>query len=110
MKTAIQSKSCLVRWPCSNGESNSIHPKRNSIFQIIPTSSWNSDGEPSRFGIVVLLPDFFAKNWPQYELNGLAAREIDGRKVILPIWHNVDRDDVLAYSPMLADKVALHTA
>jgi hypothetical protein len=32
---------------------------------------------------------FFAKNWPQYELNGLTAREMDGHKVILPIWHNV---------------------
>jgi len=61
----------------------------------------------SRFGIVVLSPAFFAKNWPQYELNGLTAREMDGHKVILPIWHNVDRDGVLAYSPTLADKVAL---
>lgn len=63
----------------------------------------------SRYGIVVLSPDFFAKNWPQYELNGLSAREIDGRKVILPVWHNVDQGDVLAYSPTLADKVALST-
>ena len=63
----------------------------------------------SRYGIVVLSPDFFAKNWPQYELNGLTAREIDGRKVILPIWHNVDHDDVLSYSPALADKIALTT-
>jgi hypothetical protein len=63
----------------------------------------------SRHGIVVLSPDFFAKNWPQYELNGLTARESDGRKLILPIWHNVDQHDVLAYSPMLADKVALST-
>jgi hypothetical protein len=63
----------------------------------------------SRFGIVVLSPAFFAKNWPQYELNGLTAREEDGRKVVLPIWHNVDREDVLAYSPTLADKVALST-
>lgn len=63
----------------------------------------------SRYGIVVLSPAFFAKNWPQYELNGLTAREMDGHKVILPIWHMVDRDDVLAYSPTLADKVALST-
>ena len=63
----------------------------------------------SRYGIVILSPDFFAKNWPQYELNGLTAREIDGHKVILPIWHNVNRQDVLAYSPTLADKVALTT-
>jgi hypothetical protein len=32
---------------------------------------------------------------------------MDGHKVILPIWHNVDRKDVLAYSPTLADKIAL---
>ena len=61
----------------------------------------------SRYGIVVLSPAFFAKNWPQYELNGLTAREMDGHKVILPIWHDVDREDVLAYSPALADKVAV---
>jgi hypothetical protein len=63
----------------------------------------------SRFGIVVLSPAFFAKNWPQYELNGLTAREMDGHKVILPIWHLVDREGVLAYSPILADKIALST-
>ena len=63
----------------------------------------------SQFGIVILSPAFFAKNWPQYELNGLAAREMDGHKVILPVWHDVDRDNVLAYSPALADKVALST-
>jgi hypothetical protein len=63
----------------------------------------------SRFGIVVLSPAFFAKNWPQYELNGLTAREMKGHKVILPIWHKVDRDEVLSYSPPLADKVALST-
>ena len=63
----------------------------------------------SRYGIVVLSPSFFAKNWPQYELNGLAAREIDGKKVVLPIWHEVSKADVMKYSPTLADKVALST-
>lgn len=61
----------------------------------------------SRFGIVVLSPAFFDKKWPQYELSGLTAREMDGHKVILPIWHMVDREEVLVYSPTLADKVAL---
>lgn len=63
----------------------------------------------SRYGVVVLSPAFFAKKWPQYELNGLTAREVDGHKVVLPVWHMLDRDDVLAYSPTLADKVALST-
>ena len=64
----------------------------------------------SRFGIVVLSPSFFAKNWPQYELDGLVARESMGGKVILPLWHKVSKDEVLSYSPTLADKVALNTA
>ncbi len=64
----------------------------------------------SRFGIVVLSPSFFAKNWTQYELDGLVAKEISSGKVILPLWHRVTKDDVLGYSPSLADKVALNTA
>lgn len=64
----------------------------------------------SRYGIVVLSESFFAKNWPQYELNGLVAREMHGGKVILPIWHKVSKDEVLSFSPTLADKVALNTA
>ncbi|WP_018403074.1 toll/interleukin-1 receptor domain-containing protein [Marinobacter gelidimuriae] len=64
----------------------------------------------SRYGVVVLSGAFFAKNWPQYELNGLVAREMAGGKVILPIWHKVSKDEVLSYSPTLADKVALNTA
>lgn len=64
----------------------------------------------SRYGIVILSPAFFNKNWPQYELNGLTAKEMTGVKVILPIWHNVTREDVLSYSPPLADKIALTTA
>jgi hypothetical protein len=64
----------------------------------------------SRFGIVVMSPAFFAKNWPQYELDGLVQKEIDGNKVILPIWHKVTKSEVIGYSPSLADKLALNTA
>lgn len=61
----------------------------------------------SRFGIVVLSQTFVGKDWTQYELNGLAAKEIGANKVILPIWHGISRNEVLAYSPNLADKVGL---
>ena len=60
----------------------------------------------SSYGIVVLSPNFFAKRWPQRELNGLAARENDGRKVILPVWFNLDFKDVQQMAPMLADRIA----
>jgi len=64
----------------------------------------------SRFGVVVLSSAFFRKNWPQYELDGLVARQGVGYKVVLPVWHGVSREDVLRYSPSLADKLALRSA
>ena len=58
----------------------------------------------SRYGIVVLSPSFFRKRWPKRELNGLVAREMaEDRGVILPVWHHVDRDEVVGFSPPLAD-------
>ena len=65
----------------------------------------------SRFGVVILSPAFFGKEWPERELDGLAARETaDGTHLILPIWHEVDRSIVTAYSPTLADRVAARAA
>lgn len=64
----------------------------------------------SRFGVIILSKDFFAKNWPQYELNGLVSREIEGKKVILPVWHGVTKKEVEHFSPPLSDKVAANTA
>ncbi len=63
----------------------------------------------SRYGIVILSQAFFSKNWPQYELNGLTAREMDGHKVILTVWHKLTKAQVLKVSPTLADKVAAIT-
>lgn len=64
----------------------------------------------SRFGVIILSKDFFAKDWPQYELNGLVSREIEGKKVILPVWHGVTKKEVEHFSPPLSDKVAANTA
>jgi hypothetical protein len=64
----------------------------------------------SRFGVVVLSPAFFAKNWPQYELDGLVTREMTGQQVILPLWHKLSKSEVIAQSPSLADKIARNTA
>jgi hypothetical protein len=63
----------------------------------------------SRFGIVILSAHFFEKRWPQKELNGLATREADGEKVILPVWHEIGFVEVRGYSPTLADLKAVET-
>jgi hypothetical protein len=64
----------------------------------------------SRFGIVILSHSFFAKGWSQHELDGLVTMEVSGKQVILPLWHDISKDEVVSYSPSLADKVALRTA
>lgn len=63
-----------------------------------------------RYGVVILSPRFFAKPWPQRELDGLVARETaSGEEAILPIWHDVDHNAVLKYSSPLADRFAGRT-
>lgn len=64
----------------------------------------------SRFGTVILSAAFCSKNWTQYELNSMVAREMNGHKMILPIWHKISKDEVIKFSPALADKVALNTS
>jgi hypothetical protein len=63
----------------------------------------------SQFGIAIISPEFLQKRWPQAELDGLAAREAAGVKVILPVWHRVDEATVSAQSPMLAGRLAVTT-
>lgn len=65
----------------------------------------------SRFGIIVLSRAFFGKKWPQYELDALAEREMQGSdKILLPVWHGVTHDDIMEYSPALADRKAVSSA
>ncbi len=62
----------------------------------------------SRYGIVVLSHSFFAKEWSQFELDGLISKEVGeiGIKVILPVWHQISFDEVKRYSPMLSGRFA----
>lgn len=65
----------------------------------------------SRFGVVVMSKAFFKKKWPQYELDGLAEREMSGdEKVLLPVWHGISHEDVMQYSPSLANKKAVSSS
>jgi hypothetical protein len=64
----------------------------------------------SRFGVVVMSVSFFSKGWPNYELDGLVTRAVSGEQVLLPIWHKLSKQEVISYSPSLADKLARNTA
>lgn len=64
----------------------------------------------SRYGVVVLSKAFFNKEWPQDELDALVGKENEERrKVILPIWHNIDAKEVTQFSPILASKLAVRS-
>lgn len=65
----------------------------------------------STFGIIVLSPHYIAKGkyWTKEELNGLFQLESINGKKILPIWHNLTKEQLMHFSPMIADKKALNT-
>ena len=58
---------------------------------------------------MILSKSFFNKGWPNYELDGLVTRAVSGEQVILPIWHDITKQELINYSPSLADKVARST-
>lgn len=64
----------------------------------------------SRYGIVVFSKAFLKrKQWTEHELDGLFAKEKNGRKVILPIWHGITDRELVEYSPAFADRIAMIT-
>ena len=67
----------------------------------------------SQYGILVLSHNFFKKDkiWTKRELGGFFALEDqEHRRLILPIWHNIGKKDVVKYSPTLGDIEAANTS
>ena len=76
-----------------------------SLLQEIRNGLANCD-----YGVVIISKNFFNKHWTQSELNGLFALEEKDKKVILPVWKDVTKAEVTAYSPILADRLAAHAS
>jgi hypothetical protein len=59
--------------------------------------------------ILILSPNFISNGgWTKAEFDSIYTREIHERKnVILPVWHNVGKNEVYEFSPRLADKFGL---
>lgn len=60
-------------------------------------------------GLVILSRSFFQKPWPIAEKNALISRMVNDRLPIIPVWHGVSHGEVAAFSPILADRIALVT-
>ena len=66
----------------------------------------------SKFGVVVLSPNYIAegKYWTKAELDGLFQLESINGKMLLPIWHELTKTQIINYSPVIASKLAMTTA
>ena len=64
----------------------------------------------SRFGVVVLSNSFFGKDWPEYELEGLAALAIRGDLRLIPIWHEISEREIRSRNANLANRVGYLTS
>lgn len=60
----------------------------------------------SRFGIVVLSKSFLRKNWTDYEYRSLLSRQMNGQRIIIPLWYDITKEEILSFSPYLADVFA----
>ena len=60
--------------------------------------------------IFILTTNFLSKGgWPKREYDAIFTRElVEEKKLILPVWAGVAKREVYEYSPILADRVALH--
>lgn len=64
-----------------------------------------------RFGVVIVSPDFFRKQWTQAELDALFGKKLEARRdVLLPVWHRVSKDEVMRQSPFLGGILALNSS
>ncbi|MGO9174032.1 MAG: toll/interleukin-1 receptor domain-containing protein [Rhodomicrobium sp.] len=61
--------------------------------------------------ILVLSPNFLAnKGWGKAEFDSIYTREIvEGKNVILPVWHNITKQELYEYSPRLVDKYGIQS-
>ena len=64
----------------------------------------------SRVGLVVLSRNFIKKGWTNYELDGIVTRNVSGEQILLPIWHEITKQELMDYSPSLVNKVARNTS
>lgn len=63
-----------------------------------------------KLAIVVVSKAFLAKKWTADELDALFAIETASNRIILPLWHDISKEEVASRSPLLAGRKALKTS
>lgn len=75
-------------------------------------SSIDKGLKKSSYAITIISPNYVADNkyWTKNELEGIFQKESITSKFLLPIWHNITKEQVMNYSLMLASRKALITS
>lgn len=64
----------------------------------------------SAVGIVLLSKDFLEKGRGMHDLRNLMSKKISGPQSLIPVWHNVTKQEMMEASSALADIPARNTA
>ncbi len=108
---AVEDKSEIVNDLCSALEENGLKIWFSSHQLTVGKSIEDTVRiglSKSRFGIVVLTPNYFNTQWTQKELGALWSLEGKGQKV-LPVLHNITLQELSAYDVALAGRWSLNT-
>jgi len=63
----------------------------------------------SRFGVAVISRPFVMQGWVTGGVGGLAVRPLSGKQSLMPLWHDITRNEVLEFCADIADLVGCHT-
>jgi uridine kinase len=63
----------------------------------------------SRYAVVIISRHYMEKTWTNSELAAFFSLENKKRKKILPVRHKVTHEELLQFSPMLADRICVST-
>lgn len=67
----------------------------------------------ARYGVVILSPNYIAQDryWTKAEMDALFLLESATRKkVLIPVWHHLTKEEVIAFSPLIASRSAMNTS
>jgi TIR domain len=79
-----------------------IAPKGTLFSNISAALNWCD------YAVLIISPEFVDREWTKAELRGAWTLQIDRKQsVIIPVWYNVKKSQVLHLSPILADIPAI---
>ena len=65
----------------------------------------------ARYMVAIFSDNYFAKNWPQLELNLILRKEVAaGNRILLPILHNISAESATQHIPVLSDRFAIKSS